>query len=156
MTSRPRIWPRAVNELLPNTLFRLASQYPDLTYSEYPRTNKAADGYRKITYKDVANAVHAVAWWIDQNVGKPAKDRGVETMVYMGPNDLRYGILVLSSVMVGYKVFNPSIDWRFDNSSLVADALPSPALRCRSHHYFDHTCKRLDHAHTIRIISRSL
>lgn len=104
MASRPEQWPLATSELLPNTLFKLASGYPDLIYSEYPRTNDIADGYRKITYKEVANAVHAVAWWIEQNVGKPAKDNGSETMVYMGPNDLRYAILVLGSVMAGYKV----------------------------------------------------
>ena len=102
---RPEVWPRAVNELLPNTLFRLASQHPDLIYSEYPHTNRAVDGYRKITYNEVANAVHAAAWWIDEVVGKPAKDDGSETLVYMGPNDLRYAILALGSVMAGYKVF---------------------------------------------------
>jgi acyl-CoA synthetase (AMP-forming)/AMP-acid ligase II len=105
MENRPSAWPKVVNELLPNTLFRLAAQYPDLTYSEYPHNPiNASDGFRKITYREVANAVHAVAWWIEENVGKPKNDDGSETMVYMGPNDLRYGILVLGSVMVGYKV----------------------------------------------------
>lgn len=104
MTSRPDNWPQSNDELLPNTLFKLAAQYPDLTYAEYARSTDATDGNRKITFKEVANAVHAIAWWIEKNVGKPAKDDGSETMVYMGPNDLRYGILVLGSVMVGYKV----------------------------------------------------
>jgi acyl-CoA synthetase (AMP-forming)/AMP-acid ligase II len=106
MAARPESWPRAVDELLPNTLFKLAAQYPDLTYSEYPRTSNVDDGYRKVTYKEVANAVHAVAWWIDHHVGKPAANDGSETLVYMGPNDLRYAILVLGSVMVGYKVLS--------------------------------------------------
>lgn len=118
MVSRPQKWPQAVDELLPNILVRLAAQHPDLTYSEYPRTNHAADGYRKITFKEVANSVHAAAWWIDQNVGKPKQDDGSETLVYMGPNDLRYGILILGSVMVGYKVFNIFIHLTFDCSLL--------------------------------------
>lgn len=108
MASRPETWPTYPDELLPNTLFKLAAQYPDLTYSEYPRSKDVADGYRKITYKEVANAVHAVAWWIEQNVGKPVVDDGSETLVYMGPSDLRYTVLVLGSVMVGYKVRSPS------------------------------------------------
>ena len=105
MAARPQKWPHATNELLPETLFSVAELYPDITYSEYPRNPiSAADGYRKITYREVANAVHALAWWIENNVGKPATNEGSETIVYLGPNDLRYGILVLSSVMVGYKV----------------------------------------------------
>lgn len=104
MASRPETWPRCTSELLPNTLFKLASRYPDLVYSEYPRSNDVLDGYRKITYREVANAVHAVAWWLEEKVGKPAKEDGSETLVYMGPNDLRYAILVLGSVMTGYKV----------------------------------------------------
>lgn len=103
--SRPETWPQAVDELLPHTLFSLAAKYPDLTYSEYPKNPlDISQGYRKITYREVANAVNALAWWIAENVGKPAKDNGEETVVYMGPNDLRYGILALGSVMTGYKV----------------------------------------------------
>jgi hypothetical protein len=123
MASRPETWPIYPNELLPNTLFKLAAQYPDLTYSEYPRSKDVADGYRKITFKEVANAVHAVAWWIEQNVGKPAVDDGSETLVYMGPNDLRYTVLVLGSVMVGYKVRPPSC---------VQDEYPDSIYRCYS------------------------
>ncbi|KAL6703871.1 hypothetical protein ACN47E_009005 [Coniothyrium glycines] len=109
MSARPQQWPVATKELLPKTLFRLAALHPDLTYSEYPcNPTNAADGYFKVTYKQLANAVHAVAWWIEENVGRPAKDDGSETIVYMGPNDLRYSILVLGSVMVGYKMLFPT------------------------------------------------
>lgn len=105
MSERPEQWPHGDKELLPKVLFNLAAQYPDLTYSEYPRNlTSAADGYRRFTFQEVANAVHAVAWWIEQNIGKPAVDDGSETLVYMGPNDLRYPTLVLGSIMVGYKV----------------------------------------------------
>lgn len=105
MTDTSTTWPRASNELLPHILFKLADQHPQLTYSEYPRNPaNIVEGYRKITYREVANAVHALAWWIEKNVGKPEKDDGSATMVYLGPNDLRYGMLVLGSVMVGYKV----------------------------------------------------
>jgi acyl-CoA synthetase (AMP-forming)/AMP-acid ligase II len=123
MTFRPETWPTYPDELLPNTLFKLAAQYPDLTYSEYPRSKDVADGFRKITYEEVANAVHAVAWWIEENVGKPAVDDGSETLVYMGPSDLRYTVLVLGSVMVGYKVCS--------NSS-IRDECSDSVYRCSS------------------------
>lgn len=94
------------NELLPTTLSRLATQHPDLVYAEFPLAPQdPGRGYRKITYKRLASTVHAIAWWIEQNVGKPAKDDGSETLAYLGPSDMRYGALVMASVMVGYKVF---------------------------------------------------
>ena len=107
MASRPEHWPQFTSELLPNILFTVASQYPDLIHCEYPRTDNVADGFRKITFKEVANAAHAVAWWIEENVGKPANNDGGDMLVYMGPNDLCYALLVLGSVMAGYKVRSP-------------------------------------------------
>ncbi|KAH7062833.1 hypothetical protein BKA63DRAFT_186920 [Paraphoma chrysanthemicola] len=99
----------ASDELLPHTLFRLAKLFPDTTHSEYfgDPTN-LANGYRKCTYQELANAVYATAWWIEKNIGKPRVNDGSVTMVYFGPNDLRYGILVLASVCVGYKMLFPS------------------------------------------------
>jgi hypothetical protein len=105
MSSRPDTWPDATGELLPTTLSKIADQYPDLVYAEYfTDAIDIAKGYYKVTYRDFANAVHATAWWIEKHVGKPKVQDGSETMVYFGPNDLRYGMLVLASIMVGYKV----------------------------------------------------
>jgi hypothetical protein len=105
MAARPKTWPQAAEELLPNTLFRLADQHPDATYAEYfTNPTDLAHGYHKVTFRRFANAVHATAWWIEQHVGKPNVGDGSEAMVYFGPNDLRYGILVFASIIVGYKV----------------------------------------------------
>ncbi|KAJ4363131.1 hypothetical protein N0V83_010251 [Neocucurbitaria cava] len=119
MAARPSTWPQSTKELLPHVLFKLADKYPDLTYAEY-HINPAtiADGFRKVTYREMANAVHASAWWIEKNAGKPEVDDGRETMVYIGPNDVRYGILVLASVMVGYKMLFPSP--RYGRDALAA------------------------------------
>ncbi|KAF1945066.1 acetyl-CoA synthetase-like protein [Clathrospora elynae] len=119
MSDRPDSWPESRNELLPHTLFKLAEQYPDLTYIKFPKnSNDISAGYRKVTFRQVANAVHAMAWWIERTVGKPDHDDGRETMVYMGPNDLRYAILCLGAVVVGYKMLFPSP--RYGTESLVA------------------------------------
>ncbi|CAO2652907.1 Nn.00g023180.m01.CDS01 [Neocucurbitaria sp. VM-36] len=139
MATRPSTWPQSTKDLLPHILFKLADQYPGLTYAEYPRDHaNIADGFRKATYREVANAVHAFAWWIEKNVGKPKVDDGRETMVYIGPNDLRYGILVLGSVMVGYKMLFPSprygtealaalID-RVDGTIMLRSSTPFPVV----------------------------
>ncbi|KAG9191819.1 hypothetical protein G6011_10553 [Alternaria panax] len=110
-TSRSTPWPQAANELLPHTLFKLAAQYPSATYAEFPiDPDRIEDGYRKITFAEVANAVHATAWWIERNVGKLREEEktGAQTLVYMGPNDIRYAVLCLGSVIAGYKMLLPS------------------------------------------------
>lgn len=61
MATRPTHGPHFTPELLPNILLEFASQYPDLVHSEYSYTDNVTDGYRKITYKEVTNALHAVA-----------------------------------------------------------------------------------------------
>jgi hypothetical protein len=78
-----------------------------MTYAMFPiNPTRIQDGYRKITFGEVANAVHTTAWWIDANVGKLSdkKKDGKETLVYIGPNDIRYAVLCLGSVVAGYKV----------------------------------------------------
>ncbi len=109
-TSRPLPWPQATKELLPHTLFKLAAQYPSATYAEFPvDPNRIEDGYSKITFAEVANAVHMFAWWVEENIGKLKEEdkNGTQTLVYMGPNDIRYAVLCLGSVVAGYKVGFP-------------------------------------------------
>lgn len=103
MSTLTDAWPEATSELLPHTLFKLADSHSDMIYAEY--FTDSADltaSYRKITYQQYANAVHATAWWIEKNIGKPKVQDGRETLVYLGDNDLRYGALTLAAVMVGY------------------------------------------------------
>ncbi|KAI0582200.1 hypothetical protein TUN199_06351 [Pyrenophora tritici-repentis] len=111
MTARPSPWPKVTNQLLPHNLFNIAEKYPQITYAEFPRNPlNISEGYRAITFVEVANAVHAVAWWIEQNVGKleDVDKIGKETLVYIGPNDIRYVVLCLGSIMCGYKMLFPS------------------------------------------------
>jgi acyl-CoA synthetase (AMP-forming)/AMP-acid ligase II len=107
MTARPTPWPEFHSTTLPNILFLLASQYPDITYAIFPRDpNDISEGYRKFTYSDVANAVNTLAWWIDEHVGRleEGTKNGKKTLVYIGPNDIRYVVLCLASIVTGYKV----------------------------------------------------
>lgn len=107
MATCPAPWPVFHSTPLPNILFLLASQYPDMTYAEWPRNlYNISEGYRKFTYSDLANAVNASAWWIEENVGKleDGKKDGKETLVYFGPNDIRYAVLFFASIIAGYKV----------------------------------------------------
>lgn len=105
----PDPWPRATEKLLPNALFDIADQYPNVLYAEYfTSSTDLAAGYRRVTYKELADGVTQLAWWIEENIGKPEKDDGSQTIVYFGMPDIRYGMLVFASVLVGYKMLFPS------------------------------------------------
>ena len=89
-------------DLVPHLVDKRARLTPDSIYAEYPVSTLTYDeGYRKITYKDFANAVNGAAQWLVDTLG-PGK--GFETLAYIGPNDIRYPALILGAVKAGYKV----------------------------------------------------
>ena len=89
-------------EILINIVDFTARKSPQALYAEFPISATSYDaGYRKVNYADLANAVDGVAWWLTNTLG-PGKD--FETLAYIGPNDLRYNVLVLGAVKAGYKV----------------------------------------------------
>ncbi|CAD6582894.1 MAG: hypothetical protein ASARMPRED_001098 [Alectoria sarmentosa] len=93
-------------DLVPHLVDKRAALTPDTVYSEYPVSTLTYDeGYRKITYRDFANAINGAARWLVDTLG-PGKD--FETLAYIGPNDIRYPALILGAVKAGYKLFLPS------------------------------------------------
>lgn len=89
-------------DLIPNLVDKRATLTPDAIYAEYPVSVRTYDqGYRKITYREFANAVNGAATWLVDTLG-PGKD--FETLAYIGPNDIRYPALILGAVKAGYKV----------------------------------------------------
>lgn len=91
-------------ELVPNIVDHLSEVRPTALYAEYPvSTLSYAEGYRKITYGDFANAINGVAWWLHETLG-PGKDSEMLVLAYIGPNDLKYPALILGAVKAGYMV----------------------------------------------------
>lgn len=89
-------------QLLPNIIDGMAKTRPEAVYAEIPRSLTSYDaGFRKITYRDLANAINGVAWLLEKLLGR-AKEH--ETLAYIGPNDLGYIFMVLGAVKAGYKV----------------------------------------------------
>ena len=95
-------WHALSEILLPHLVEDRARTNPDAVYAEYPVSSSSYDqGFRKITYADLANAINGVAWWLHHTLG-PCQD--FEVLAYIGPNDLRYPALVLGAVKAGYVV----------------------------------------------------
>lgn len=89
------------NTLLPETVVHYAETQPDKIYAHYRMSAKGDnEGYRKITYRSLANAIDGAARWLYEELG-PGEG---EILAYIGPNDARYPILTLGAVKAGYCV----------------------------------------------------
>ena len=81
--------------LLPQILDQTAQQQPESVYAEVPHTDWRKDGWRNVTYSQVARAVNALSWWLDENLSQKVR---FETFLYMGPSDLRYALVSLAAM----------------------------------------------------------
>ncbi|KAH8881459.1 acetyl-CoA synthetase-like protein [Thozetella sp. PMI_491] len=89
--------------LLPIVVEKAAKTNPDRVVYSFPITDNPADGFHDISNKRYANGVDRTAWWIESNFGKPAP-RSFPSIGYIGPNDIRYPMLAIAAVKVGYKM----------------------------------------------------
>lgn len=97
-------------ELVPNIVDHYAAVKPNHVYAEYPTLPDSYEqGYRKITYRDLSNAINGLAWWLTESLG-PGKDS--EVITYIGPNTLIYPAIALGAAKAGYSV-------RIDNVVIV-------------------------------------
>lgn len=94
--------PALPKRLLNHVVDEMARENPDALYAELPLSPTSfGAGFRKVTYRAFANAINGMAWWLHRTLG-PGKH--FETLLYLGPNDLRHNILLLGAVKSGYKV----------------------------------------------------
>lgn len=89
-------------ELTPHIVDRLAKVTPSAVHALYPKSTVTyEEGYRAITYKDLANAVNGIAWWLHEALG-PSDN--FDVLAYVGPNDIRYIALLLGAMKTGHLV----------------------------------------------------
>ncbi|KAK6859567.1 NRPS-like enzyme [Apiospora arundinis] len=91
--------------LLPHILDQTASTDPDAIYGMWPvDPTSYKDGFRSVTFAQLANAVNGLAQWLLENLGQgPGQGRGV--LAYVGPNDVRIPALTIAAVKTGYSLF---------------------------------------------------
>lgn len=93
------------NWLVPNIVDLYAIEKPDAIYAEFPvSTSTYTNGYRAITYRQLANAANCCAALLSKT--RVSSLRGI--IPYIGPNDFRYIALVLGAAKIGYAVLEPS------------------------------------------------
>ncbi|KAK4153775.1 hypothetical protein C8A00DRAFT_33460 [Chaetomidium leptoderma] len=94
--------PRYGKRLLVNIVDERAQTEPDREWVSIPNSSNPRDGWKKITYKQAANAINRVAHKLVSSSGKP--DKGdFPTAAYIGPSDVRYLVFALGAVKAGYQ-----------------------------------------------------
>ncbi len=89
------------HRLLPVEIDRLAVNEPKKVYASIPKSLDLEDGFRDITYADLARAINRAAAWLEETFGR---SKNCETLVYIGLSDLRYPIFIFGASKVGFQV----------------------------------------------------
>lgn len=86
--------------LLPPLIDERARELPNRIMFSFAKTDDPSDGFLDVTAQQFANAINRAAWWIQSHLGKGSN---YPTVGYLGPGDLRYQILSIALVKVGFK-----------------------------------------------------
>ena len=89
------------HRLIPQLIDERARLNPQGSVWSVPKSSNLADGFRDISYGQVARAINRVAWWIDEQIGKSTT---FEKLAFIGPSDLRYSILTIAAQKTGHTV----------------------------------------------------
>lgn len=75
---------------------------PTWIFARVPKSSTTLqDGLIDVTCGAFARAVNRAAGWLEDRFGRSTS---FETLAYIGPSDIRYGIIFLAATKLGYKV----------------------------------------------------
>lgn len=94
VSQHPREQIRYGRRLLSTVIDNRAAAGHERPFASIPRSRSIRDGFRDITYSMLANAVNRCAGWLTDAIAFTKED---ETIIYIGPSDLRYQILALAA-----------------------------------------------------------
>lgn len=81
---------------------------PRRAFAYIPVSESIDDGFNNMTYAQLAKAVSITAHWLDQQLGKVLQTpQSREVISYMGPNDIRYFLLMLAADRTNRSVCSP-------------------------------------------------
>ncbi|KAJ8058964.1 hypothetical protein OCU04_011948 [Sclerotinia nivalis] len=93
--------------LLPQLVDDKAGSHPTQLMGMIAKSSDLSHGFFEFTYKDIANAVNFMSWWLLEKLGPPSE--GKNTIAYIGITDFRYLVIQLASIKTGYIILIPSI-----------------------------------------------
>jgi acyl-CoA synthetase (AMP-forming)/AMP-acid ligase II len=87
--------------LVPSVVDSLSHDEPDFPVYSIPCKGQVQNGYIDVSARQLARAVDRTAWWLQGLIGR---SEAFETVSYLGPQDIRYCIVLLAAAKTGRKV----------------------------------------------------
>lgn len=87
--------------LLPQIIDTRAKIEPNKLAAAIAKSPDVSQGFREISYSELANAVNYMAWWLEERFGGKGN---FEKIAYLGSNDHRYTVFELACIKSGYVV----------------------------------------------------
>ena len=87
--------------LLVALIDRIAREHPNKCHAMYPKSTNVKDGFRNLTYGQLAQAIDYTAWFLKKEIGTVIDG---EVVGYIGPPDLRYLFFVFAAHKTGLTV----------------------------------------------------
>lgn len=89
--------------LMPMVVDQIAETEPDTVWAAVPISTKTSPRYLDISYRQFANAINGIAWWLEKELGRGDT---TEPLAYFGSgsSDIGYIILLVGAVKAGYFV----------------------------------------------------
>ncbi|KAF2859785.1 acetyl-CoA synthetase-like protein [Piedraia hortae CBS 480.64] len=102
---------------IPQVVERLALTNPYETWVRIPKDPDLTQGWKDVTYQDLAVAVDGLCYWIEKQIG--VGDGRV--VAYMGLNDPRFVVAIVALIKTGYRALLPSLRNSRDGQAAILD-----------------------------------
>jgi acyl-CoA synthetase (AMP-forming)/AMP-acid ligase II len=79
----------------------IAANNPDALYCIQPVTSDISEGWVRVNFKALVNAINRTATWVQENV-TPSEEP--ETIAYVGANDIRYIAFIFACMRLRHTV----------------------------------------------------
>ena len=100
--------PNCGKRLLPAVMEGIAANEPARIFVSVPKSSDISQGFRDIDYGTFAKAVDKFALWLREQVGQESESK---TILYFGPLDVRYLLVLLGAAKAGHIVSLPYEDF---------------------------------------------
>ena len=100
--SNPLVSPRETSRLLASRIDLVARIDSSRVYASVPKSDNLENGFKDVTFVELARAVDKASWWLDSHLGN--NHDPFEYFAYLGPRDLRYVVMIIAGIKTGRKV----------------------------------------------------
>lgn len=83
------------------TLDKIVAEQPDRLYCIQPTSTDILDGWKDVSFADLANAIQNMVLWIQTEVSSSSEPL---TLAYLGSNDIRYAAFVFACMRLQHTV----------------------------------------------------